>query len=478
MDNRNNVAQTAQKSIHTAGEQIKLQLQNTDASKPLQAHVIENTINRLHDKLQRDIQPVQSSFSLDDPSLVLAAQHPADKAADNLAKRIREYSLHTRTNHLRETVLQELDAQDRGQQEFSTTRTNVDKAVQALKNSADRWITTLSTHAAAQAKLTDLRKQKIDTYRVISERDERVTGGCLGLNGREFSLDEARVGETLPPFHFHCRCRIVRGRRLDKGIANDPTTPLDQTFIDDVNALFSRLYLATNPADRASLIEEIAAAFASLPFDILSVGGTIFETPFLPVPSPAGTFLLRHSIDATLQNDTPEARALFHASLTEQLLATHVMLPGTTNALHFDTSGNLGVGTENVTVGIGPSGALKISTTLTPAPGVSVTSSVEIMVIPHTPMPAYMTARDQRRLEEALRDQGFQLERIPIPVYVAGTPGVQVDWSVVAPQLPSLTPGQVANGIITIGSVAIVIATKGAGTSIAALLLKLIPSYA
>ena len=198
-----------QRDIDLVGEQIKLQIRDwyKRSGKPsllIPQHVIANALNTMYNQLDRQM-PMYSTTS---PSLVQATQCPSNPA-DNLAGRILAYDLRATVDFLQDAVFREMDALASGGQSYEETIANADRAVYGLKISMNRWAHTLSTYAAAQAKLEAFQESGVDMYRIVAKSDDKVTDACSALDGQAFSVDEARVGYNLPPFHFNCRCQIA-----------------------------------------------------------------------------------------------------------------------------------------------------------------------------------------------------------------------------------------------------------------------------
>jgi len=132
----------------------------------------------------------------------------------DIARRITEFDWSVHQEWARMRIKTQLLRMELGAQNAKQTRENVLNIGRDLENSLRRWAHTLDTHRTVQKDLVTLQEIGVATYRVLAEEDEKTTDMCHTLDGQEFSIREARIGINLPPFHFHCRCRIERGGEL------------------------------------------------------------------------------------------------------------------------------------------------------------------------------------------------------------------------------------------------------------------------
>ena len=77
-------------------------------------------------------------------------------------------------------------------------------------------------HAAAVAgmegALAGLKAGGAQKYKIVKSGNDNICEKCQAMDGKEFGIDEAVIGETAPPFHPNCGCSIV-GEEKDKYIA-------------------------------------------------------------------------------------------------------------------------------------------------------------------------------------------------------------------------------------------------------------------
>lgn len=74
---------------------------------------------------------------------------------------------------------------------------------------AKRLVRTETTYYTNQATLKRYEKVGIKKYRYLAALDARTSEICRDLNGQEFNIEDARVGENYPPMHPHCRSTTV-----------------------------------------------------------------------------------------------------------------------------------------------------------------------------------------------------------------------------------------------------------------------------
>ena len=68
-------------------------------------------------------------------------------------------------------------------------------------------------HAAAVAgmegALAGLKAGGAQKYKIVKSENDNICEKCQAMDGKEFSIDEAVIGETAPPFHPNCGCSIA-----------------------------------------------------------------------------------------------------------------------------------------------------------------------------------------------------------------------------------------------------------------------------
>ena len=74
---------------------------------------------------------------------------------------------------------------------------------------ADRLARTELSYVQNQATLDKYKQAGIKKYQVLSANDDRTCDRCKQMNGKIFSIEDAVVGETIPPFHSNDRCAIL-----------------------------------------------------------------------------------------------------------------------------------------------------------------------------------------------------------------------------------------------------------------------------
>ena len=74
---------------------------------------------------------------------------------------------------------------------------------------ADRLARTELSYVQNQATLDKYKQAGIKKYQVLSANDDRTCDRCKQMNGKIFLIEEAVVGETIPPFHANDRCAIL-----------------------------------------------------------------------------------------------------------------------------------------------------------------------------------------------------------------------------------------------------------------------------
>lgn len=82
--------------------------------------------------------------------------------------------------------------------------------MQVQKYEAKRLVVTETQVVQNEGALEGYRKSGVvEKVRVISAGDKRVCGVCIDKDDTIVNLDEAVVGDTIPPFHPNCRCTVV-----------------------------------------------------------------------------------------------------------------------------------------------------------------------------------------------------------------------------------------------------------------------------
>ena len=77
-------------------------------------------------------------------------------------------------------------------------------------HNAERLVRTELSRVQNQSALNRYKQAGIKKYKVIGAHDEKTCSEkCEAIIGKEFNIDDANVGTTLPPFHPNCRCGIV-----------------------------------------------------------------------------------------------------------------------------------------------------------------------------------------------------------------------------------------------------------------------------
>ena len=128
----------------------------------------------------------------------------------DIALRIEEFDWKARQNWAKERLKTELIKYVGGLQNRAEMYAEIGRIRRDLENSLRRWAYTMETHRVVQNSLAEMREVGISSYRIVAEEDEKTTDLCQILDGEVFDINEASVGMNLPPFHFHCRCRVER----------------------------------------------------------------------------------------------------------------------------------------------------------------------------------------------------------------------------------------------------------------------------
>ena len=76
-------------------------------------------------------------------------------------------------------------------------------------NQADRLARTELTYIQNRATLDRFSEAGVQKYIYLSAHDDRTSEKCLGMNGKEFLLKDAKPGINFPPLHPYCRCTIL-----------------------------------------------------------------------------------------------------------------------------------------------------------------------------------------------------------------------------------------------------------------------------
>lgn len=81
-----------------------------------------------------------------------------------------------------------------------------------LNTSKKRAETILRTETCGQLSrrlIDDYTKRDVKNYKIESALSTNTCDECEDLDGKQYSLDEAVEGVTLPPFHPNCQCTIL-----------------------------------------------------------------------------------------------------------------------------------------------------------------------------------------------------------------------------------------------------------------------------
>ena len=76
-------------------------------------------------------------------------------------------------------------------------------------NQADRIVRTELTYVQNQASLNRYIDAGVKQFQFLAEIDSRTSAICNSMNGKVFNIEDAKVGENVPPLHPNCRSTIV-----------------------------------------------------------------------------------------------------------------------------------------------------------------------------------------------------------------------------------------------------------------------------
>ena len=74
---------------------------------------------------------------------------------------------------------------------------------------SERILRTESSGEFSRRLVDDFTQRNVKRYKVEAALSANTCEECEGLDGKEFSMDEASEGVTLPPFHPNCQCTII-----------------------------------------------------------------------------------------------------------------------------------------------------------------------------------------------------------------------------------------------------------------------------
>lgn len=74
---------------------------------------------------------------------------------------------------------------------------------------AERILRTESTGEFSRRLVDDFSQRNVKKYKIEAAHSTNTCEECAGLDGKEFDINEASEGVTLPPFHPNCQCTIV-----------------------------------------------------------------------------------------------------------------------------------------------------------------------------------------------------------------------------------------------------------------------------
>ena len=63
--------------------------------------------------------------------------------------------------------------------------------------------------AATEGALVAFKANGAEKYKIVKSGNDNICEKCQAMDGKEFSIDEAVIGETAPPFHPNCGCSIA-----------------------------------------------------------------------------------------------------------------------------------------------------------------------------------------------------------------------------------------------------------------------------
>lgn len=104
---------------------------------------------------------------------------------------------------------------------------------------ARRLVRTEAAYVDNQGHLAAYKDSGIEKYRIVATLDLRTSEMCRGMDGKEFPVAAAVVGENMPPFHPFCRTvtiSVLDDENLAelKRRARDPVTGDIKTFPGDI----------------------------------------------------------------------------------------------------------------------------------------------------------------------------------------------------------------------------------------------------
>lgn len=133
------------------------------------------------------------------------------------------------TADLNQKIKQELLAGFMTGRSYAKTAAKIQEQMQVRAWEARRLVRTESTYIANMAELESYKECGIKKYRFVATLDLRTSDICRGMDGKEFSVDDAMPGKNLPPLHPWCRSTtiaVIDGVVTDglKRRARDPKT--------------------------------------------------------------------------------------------------------------------------------------------------------------------------------------------------------------------------------------------------------------
>lgn len=90
-----------------------------------------------------------------------------------------------------------------------TLITNLADKMNVTRNRATTLVRTESMAYYSNGTIEKYKNSGITAYKYLAALDSRTSETCAELNGKEFSVNAARIGVNMPPMHPNCRSTIV-----------------------------------------------------------------------------------------------------------------------------------------------------------------------------------------------------------------------------------------------------------------------------
>jgi len=322
---------------------------------------------------------------------------------------------------------------------------------------------------------------RLEAAIVQLEADERATGARFrAMQEQAWAYDRTYYGQ-LSAVADDINAHIAYANGLRDSFSTSffgssgflqSLNSLSPEKLDQVSSHISRLLRQLRHTNDPAIAEQIANIFLQLEM-AASLNGTIITLPPIPVPGPRGTLVYTYTFGGTLRVHTPEAQAQFRTALSHQIMGTtSISMSAPMGPFGGDlVAGVNGVGLSapGVSVTANPVSHFPIIPFPVPLPSVTVTtsantgnfgisSSVQITVIPNPQQPPPPPVKQPVPQQIPIR---YAPPMNPVTVWEEW---VQEDtwlrdWP--TPE-PLVTPGQLATGVVVVGTVYLLIKSGGA----------------